>query len=67
MIQVGDKVCFGERLGDFGEIPHKVIGVKQREEVYISKPLMVLIILQQVCLINVVSYCNNSVRKVGVI
>lgn len=32
MIQVGNKVCFGERLGDFGKIPHEVIGVEQRED-----------------------------------
>lgn len=31
-IQVGEQVCFGERLGEFGRIPHKVIGVEQRED-----------------------------------
>ena len=31
MLQVGDMVCFGERLGDFGKIPHKILGVEQRE------------------------------------
>lgn len=32
MIQIGDTVCFGERLGDFGKISHKVVGVEQRED-----------------------------------
>lgn len=32
MIQVGDTVCFGERLGKFGRILHKVIGIEQRED-----------------------------------
>ena len=32
MIQIGDSVCFGERLGNFGKIPHIVIGVEQRED-----------------------------------
>lgn len=32
MIQVGDTVCFGERLGAFGKIPHKVIGIEQRDD-----------------------------------
>ena len=31
-IQIGDAVCFGVRLGAFGKIPHKVIGVEQRED-----------------------------------
>lgn len=31
MIQLGDNVCFGERLGDFGKIPHKVTGIEQRD------------------------------------
>ncbi len=30
--KIGDAVCFGKRLGDFGMIPHKVIGVEQRED-----------------------------------
>lgn len=29
--KIGDIVCFGDRLGNFGKIPHKVIGVEQRE------------------------------------
>lgn len=29
--RIGDTVCFGDRLGNFGKIPHKVIGVEQRE------------------------------------
>ena len=32
MIEVGDKVCFGERLGDFGKLQHKVIGVEERTD-----------------------------------
>ena len=37
MIQIGDNVCFGERLGEFGKIPHKVIGIEQGEEgIYIK-------------------------------
>ena len=32
VIQIGDTVCFGERLGDFGKIPRRVIGVEQRED-----------------------------------
>lgn len=37
MIQIGDTVCFGERLGDFGKISHKVVGVEQREgDLYIK-------------------------------
>lgn len=32
MIQIGDNVCFGERLGDFGKILHKVIGIEQRDD-----------------------------------
>lgn len=31
-LNIGDTVCFGDRLGDFGKIPHKVIGVEQRED-----------------------------------
>lgn len=32
MIQIGDNICFGERLGAFGKIPHKVIGIEQRDD-----------------------------------
>lgn len=32
MIQIGEYVCFGERLGEFGKIQHKVIGVEQRAD-----------------------------------
>lgn len=31
-VQIGDSVCFGERLGDFGKIPYKVVGIEQRKE-----------------------------------
>lgn len=30
--RIGDTVCFGDGLGNFGKIPHKVIGVEQRED-----------------------------------
>lgn len=37
MVQVGDRICFGERLGNFGKIPHKVLGVEQRADgIYIK-------------------------------
>lgn len=32
MISINDTVCFGERLGAFGKIPHKVTGVEQRDD-----------------------------------
>lgn len=32
MIKIGDSVCFGERLGEFGKIQHKVIGVEERAD-----------------------------------
>ena len=32
MVRIGDMVCFGERLGEFGKIPHRVIGVEQRTD-----------------------------------
>lgn len=32
MIQQGDNVCFGERLGAFGKIPHKVTGIEQMDD-----------------------------------
>jgi hypothetical protein len=31
-VQIGDSVCFGERLGDFGKIQYKVIGIEKRTD-----------------------------------
>jgi hypothetical protein len=31
-IQIGDSVCFEERLGDFGKIQYKVIGIEKRTD-----------------------------------
>lgn len=32
MVQIGDNVCFGGRLGAFGKIPHKVTGIEQKDD-----------------------------------